>query len=208
MGKTTTVCGLEFEFNSTLQGWRAPRQFAHLPSAASTEVSIESPSSEEPSAPQIRALEGFLENEQAVCESMLDATLRWCRYEHIQDDKIKRFYWPEEDPPASLDDLVVFHTLLVRTLEHDGVALIGFMLSCEWDEEHGLGVLTHNGITLDIGQELDVYSQAFYGLPNAICTKEELAAKSDVVGAFVSDVSPIMINPFTKQPMKNPFLNE
>ena len=35
--------------------------------------------------------------------------------------------------------------------EKEGFTAIGFGFHCKWDEEHGLGVLTHKGKVMEVG---------------------------------------------------------
>lgn len=40
----------------------------------------------------------------------------------------------------------------VLSVEKDGEAYIGFEFGCPWDREHGLGVMTHAGRVVEVGQ--------------------------------------------------------
>ncbi len=50
---------------------------------------------------------------------------------------------------ACLVDLMGVH---VHWVHRDGVAYVGYQLSCAWDAEHGLGVLTHLDRVVKVGQ--------------------------------------------------------
>ena len=40
----------------------------------------------------------------------------------------------------------------VLSIAKDGHAYIGFEMGCTWDEEHGVGVMTHMGRVVGVGQ--------------------------------------------------------
>jgi len=217
MRERTSICGLEFERDPKSRGqiaWGARRQFPHLPcnNSEPADVTILA-TPDQPSEAQTKALQGFLENEQATCESMLDATLRWCRYTYDEQPGFSYFRLIEQEPPRDVDELcgmVDFSFAFVMPLEHCGVALIGFGFGCDWDDEHGLGIVTHDGKTLHVGQQDEVASRCWTGIPDAICTAEELVAKTEVLAALLHMCPPI-INPFTGESMpassimNNPF---
>jgi hypothetical protein len=54
--------------------------------------------------------------------------------------------------PAGLHPLVGLSGVNILPVARDGAAYVGFHLGCEWDEEHGAGVLTHRDRVVLTGQ--------------------------------------------------------
>lgn len=45
-------------------------------------------------------------------------------------------------------------------ISKDGFAYVGFELGCSWDEEHGLGVLTHKDHVVKIGEAETAFEES------------------------------------------------
>jgi hypothetical protein len=103
-----------------------------------------------PTTEQELALTFFLEHEATVCRNVLDAVLR--HYRQRRDDEPQ---WFEDDKPVeTIDDLgqqLEFNGLNVRREAADGLSLLGFSFSADWEPEHGLGVCVHGDTVLDVG---------------------------------------------------------
>ncbi len=50
------------------------------------------------------------------------------------------YWWEGQD---ILPTWAGFAAINVLAVERDSIAYVGFVLECAWEEEHGLGVLTH-----------------------------------------------------------------
>lgn len=59
---------------------------------------------------------------------------------------------PEIKQPRDLMRIIRPGTVHVTSKEIGGFAKIGIEFSCKWDEEHGLGVMTHKGKVVGVGQ--------------------------------------------------------
>jgi hypothetical protein len=59
---------------------------------------------------------------------------------------------PEIKHPNELMRLIRPGMVHVLASEIDGFVRVGFEFGCKWDEEHGLGVLTHKGKVMEVGQ--------------------------------------------------------
>ncbi|WP_407492380.1 DUF6985 domain-containing protein [Pseudooceanicola sp. MF1-13] len=71
--------------------------------------------------------------------------------QHFQDD-----YGPEETLPDiatrnELSSVIALREVFVHQLQTGGAPYIGFRFHCEWDPEHGLGVLMHGLRVVDMG---------------------------------------------------------
>jgi len=128
------------------------------------------PSATEPTDEQCMAFQHLLDNEttiqHAVLQAVFEAYPKWREsyYGPVSSDGGKSFrpitefpdlYHPEKMPeisePNELVRLVRPHTVHVLAKAIDGQTRIGFEFACKWDEEHGLGVLTHKGKVVDVG---------------------------------------------------------
>jgi hypothetical protein len=56
---------------------------------------------------------------------------------------------------AGLRGLVGLTGVSILSVARDGMAYMGFHLGCEWDAEHGAGVMTHRGRVLVTGSEFE-----------------------------------------------------
>jgi hypothetical protein len=58
---------------------------------------------------------------------------------------------PELRDPADLKRLIALSTVHISDVAKDGVAYVGFEFGCDWEEEHGLGVMTHKDRIVEVG---------------------------------------------------------
>jgi Domain of unknown function (DUF6985) len=104
-----------------------------------------------PSPEQANAFQHLLDHETAVRDAVLQAIF-------AQYPRLLEIYGEFEDSmepierPEELRQSIGLSTLHVLSAAKAGLTCIGFEFGCDWDEEHGLGVLTHNGRVLEIGQ--------------------------------------------------------
>lgn len=125
-----------------------------------------------PSEAQAKAFQHLLDNEIAIRNAVLEGIFKvypeWRENYYgsqISSDAGKTYQsgWelPELFPPENMPEvkhsneltrLIRPGTVHVLAKEIDGFVRIGFGFSCKWDEEHGLGVLTHKGKVIEVGQ--------------------------------------------------------
>ena len=58
-----------------------------------------------------------------------------------------------------LRKVVGLNTVHILGTAHDGVAYVGFEVGCEWEEEHGLGVLMHRDRVAKVGDASDAMTE-------------------------------------------------
>ncbi len=58
---------------------------------------------------------------------------------------------PEVQSPDHFRELIGLSTVHILAVAKSGFVYVGFEFSCLWDDEHGLGVLTHRDHVVDIG---------------------------------------------------------
>jgi hypothetical protein len=126
---------------------------------------VSSPVDEKPEPPsreQILSFQHLLDNQASLREAALQAIfadyprLRECYGDFVDDESMPRL-------SAASDLLRLIRPGGVHLLAHpkDGFTRVGFGFSCKWDEEHGLGVLTHRGVVIAIGGADEAFSEYF-----------------------------------------------
>jgi hypothetical protein len=104
-----------------------------------------------PDAAQIAAMQHLRDNEATVASAVLQAVFERYpeekeAYEDEMDDTL-----PEITEPSGLLSLMGLSNVHVLSVAKDDVAYIGFEFECEWEEEHGAGVMTHLGRIVEVG---------------------------------------------------------
>ena len=104
---------------------------------------------------QVSAFQFLLDHEPAVAAAALG---------HVFSEypRLREAYDPGEEesdelmPPIDraeqLKGLIGLSSIYVLRAAKDGVAYVGFEFGCTWDEEHGLGVMTHRDRVVELGQ--------------------------------------------------------
>ena len=116
-----------------------------------------------PTPEQAAAFAHLVENEAAVTEAVARALLEY--YPDAREGCIDAYDGDsaciaevEAILPAVVTDvaglrgIVGLSFVFVLPVARDGTAYVGFQLGCEWDGEHGAGVLTHRGRVVLTGQ--------------------------------------------------------
>lgn len=85
-------------------------------------------------------------------------TALWDALPHLRSDFLDAWMLPEDDltfpivqSPAHLRRLIGLHDIHVHGLIKDGIPYVGYEFGCDWDDEHGLGVLMHGNRAVEIG---------------------------------------------------------
>lgn len=65
---------------------------------------------------------------------------------------------PKISNPDELRRLIRPIGVHILTTPHHGTPCVGFGFNCRWDDEHGLGVLTHNGRVVKVGQAEEAFA--------------------------------------------------
>lgn len=140
------------------------------------EVTPATKSSLEPTAEQAAAFQHLLDHEQTIRDTVLQGIFevysqwRESYFGPISIDGGKTYrpitefpelYHPEKMPeissPNELARLIRPDTVHVLAQSIDGFTRIGFSFACKWDEEHGLGVLTHKGKVVAVGDGTEAF---------------------------------------------------
>jgi hypothetical protein len=143
----------------TRRGWYGSVS-SDSPSTGAARLSIVPEDNERRSHPTVEqevAFKYLLDNEAAVAASVIQAL-----YNQYLDEKATygEDYIEEEDEetlpdiadPSGLRALIGLSNVHVLSVVKDGVAYVGFEFGCVWDDEHGAGVMTHQGRVIAVGQ--------------------------------------------------------
>lgn len=125
-------------------------------SDGTTGLSVQPPggvAEQPPSAEQATALRHLLENERAICDAIVNAIFEEypaLRARLVQNGFADESEMPVIERPEQLRDHIGLGVVHVLKVVRDDAAYIGFEFGCTWDEEHGLGVMTHQGRLVEL----------------------------------------------------------
>lgn len=127
-------------------------------SEGTARLSVEAPEGvpERPPSPeQANALRYLLENEETIRDAIVLAVFE--EYPARRADLTGQGFVDEAEMPAlerpeQLKAFIGLSTVHVLRVVLVDAAYVGFELGCTWDEEHGLGVMTHQGRIVDFPQ--------------------------------------------------------
>jgi hypothetical protein len=101
-----------------------------------------------PTSEQAAAYEYLLVHQDAIRDTLVAAILEeypLLRQNALGGGSIDPVDMPEQISPDDLKSRVGLAVIHVLSVAKDGVAYTGFEFGCNWDEEHGLGVMMHRG---------------------------------------------------------------
>jgi hypothetical protein len=107
-----------------------------------------------PTREQVAAYQYLLDNEPSVAASVLRAIFE--KYPEEKEAYLDSFDEGEVDlpdirEPGELRSLIGLSNVHILFTTHKGTAYIGFEFGCVWEAEHGLGVMTHQGRVVEVG---------------------------------------------------------
>jgi len=102
---------------------------------------------------ELALIRWFFEHEPGVSDSLQRALVE--AYPDLRDqyecEADEESPLPETRDIDDLKQVVGLHSVNIHQVSRSGVPYIGFELGCNWDEEHGLGVLMHGTQVVKIG---------------------------------------------------------
>jgi hypothetical protein len=112
-----------------------------------------------PNEAQIAAFRWLTERESEVTSSVLQAIFAEYpdfRWEYIDAYDGEDAQWaaqlaPPLERPEQLRSVMGPYGVFILAIAKEGVAYVGFEFGCVWEEEHGLGVLTHKSRVVEVG---------------------------------------------------------
>lgn len=115
-----------------------------------------------PTREQAVSFEQLLNHQASLRDAVLQAifadypNLRECYGDYVEEQAM-----PEISTPRALMRLIRPSCVHVMAHPKDGFTRVGFGFACSWDEEHGLGVLTHHGVVIAVGEADEAFSEYF-----------------------------------------------
>ena len=99
-------------------------------------------------------IEYLKKNQKKILESILQELLKvypdWQkRYDYSEADK--HDFMPNVKQISDFADLISPTSIYITSVFKDDLPYIGFLFSCSWDSEHGLGVMTYKDKIVEIG---------------------------------------------------------
>jgi hypothetical protein len=105
-----------------------------------------------PTAAQVRAFEHLLESQEILSETVLQSIFAlYPKWRDMFGEMLEAEVMPPISQAVDLKQLIRLGTVHVMMNEKEGFTAVGFGFHCKWDDEHGLGVLTHKGKVLEVG---------------------------------------------------------
>jgi len=114
-----------------------------------------------PSPAQEQALRHLLDSDRAVCQAVIDGIFKsyleqydayreglgqgWADPQELED------ILPRLVSPVGLVTLICLSSLDFHEAHKEGASYVGFSFHATWEEEHGIGVLTHGGKIVEVG---------------------------------------------------------
>jgi hypothetical protein len=105
-------------------------------------------------ADELELVRWLIENEAGVSEAVKTAVFREyprlvAEYGYTADEGA--VLMPAIAGPNDLGALIGLYAVNVHQIRNGKVPYLGFELGCTWDDEHGLGVLTHGTRVIEVG---------------------------------------------------------
>lgn len=112
-----------------------------------------------PTEAQVAAFRWLAENDAVVTAAILDAVFaQYPRFREefidaVEDEDAQAAAQeaPPLDRPEQLRMVTGLAWVIFLPVEKGGVGYAGFEFGCVWEEEHGLGVMTHKDRVIDVG---------------------------------------------------------
>ena len=95
----------------------------------------------------------LIKNQETILRSLLGSLKKI--YPKLQkkydfDEEEMNQYMPDISDEDDFVRLIRPHTIFIHDVAKDGIPYIGFQFDCVWDDEHGLGAMTHCGNIVEI----------------------------------------------------------
>lgn len=127
-----------------------------MPSDGSVSLTVDSPdrAGALPTPEQAAAFRHLVKHQQETRDAILQAVFdgypdeqEACGWEGA--DAAERM--PDLQKPEGLRALIGLSTVYLLAVAKDGLAYVSFEFRCRWDQEHGLGAMTHTGRVVKVG---------------------------------------------------------
>jgi hypothetical protein len=128
-------------------------------------LNVSSPAGNSPEAPNLEQMFTFqhlLDDQAALRDEVLKAIFaKYPALREIYGDAVEGEAMPAISEPDDLLRLISPNVVYVLANPKDGFCRIGFGFDCKWDEEGGLGVLTHRDGAISVGGADEAFREYF-----------------------------------------------
>lgn len=101
----------------------------------------------------MRLLSWFEQNEPAVSQAVKAAIIEWCSPQCVA--RTANFDFGDDFPiirdDQALRESAGLYAVNIHQLDVGGLPYVGYEFGCEWEDEHGLGVLMHGARVVEVG---------------------------------------------------------
>lgn len=102
---------------------------------------------------EMRLISWFEQNEPKVSEAVKAGIIQWCSPQSVE--RTSQFDFDDDFPVIAgeqdLKEYVGLYAVNIHQVDVDGVPYIGYEFGCDWENEHGLGVLMHGTRVVEVG---------------------------------------------------------
>jgi hypothetical protein len=117
---------------------------------------------ERPSQEQVASFQHLLAHQESLLDAVLEAVhTEYPRLRGRLKEFVDEHSMPPGSEPAGLLRLISPNIIHLLANPKDGFTRVGFGFDCKWDEDHGLGVLTHQGRVIKVGGADEAFSEYF-----------------------------------------------
>lgn len=109
---------------------------------------------EEPTPEQQNGIDYLQENQKTILDNILNELLKKYPelqkiYDYSEEDKVD--FMPDLKDIQGFASLLSLNCFYITSIIKDNHPYIGIGFSCSWDDEHGLGIMTHKNRVIEIG---------------------------------------------------------
>ena len=111
-------------------------------------------SAEPPTATEVAAVSWVIENEALISHALIASLFK--EYGSLQElygysGKPRAELMPDIERADELRSMIRLHKVYVHRTQKEGTPYSGFLFGCDWEKEHGLGILMQGNRTVKIG---------------------------------------------------------
>jgi hypothetical protein len=110
---------------------------------------------------QVNAYNYLIQHQEIIKDAILQSLLSDYKnmqeyYDYEEGDE----EMPAVDNVSQFSNLIGLSTIHIINVSKDGIAYVGYQFGCTWDDEHGLGFMTHTNRVIHIGWAADSFQSA------------------------------------------------
>jgi hypothetical protein len=96
---------------------------------------------------QVNSVKFLADNDEVIQNAILKSIFnKMTDYKETYEELM-----PEIESQDQLKNYIGLSTIHIMESDKDDFSYVGFEIGCEWDEEHGIGVMTHKDRVVEVG---------------------------------------------------------